>query len=435
MRTCIIYLIFIQIFLYGQSVWSPPEIVNGLTVNQNDIFVSYSNNIGIHLLINSSGTIRYVLLNKTGGEVLYEREIDNNCEYSDYTIALAAYQNELYAVYQKGTQIKVSKSIDAGNQWNLLTEKEMNSSNCNGIDVVYDELGLHVVWAVNSQIYYERYRRNDPAWVEIKHITDEGSGDEGIRPTIALSENRIHIGVLSPFNSPAPASRTRDFNFNTNEWENSQFAYYETPPLPTTEPGWVVTDFYPWIGERVTVHNNYLHNIEYLKVVVEYDPVTIEVFVYLYDKKRPVNGGEWETELLTKYVWWLIYLPPYNLMARPIAIDLNGKLHTLIEEFDTEPPYSRILTYYNFLENNWNGPTIILEESEAMYWDLTGNDGGIFAYWITSSNELLYSYAVQNPATPITLSPINKFLSKEHSFFEFTPEILLYSQKRNIDNQ
>src|SRR5690606_14636629 len=37
----------------------------------------------------------------------------------------------------------------------------------------------------------------------------------------------------------------------------------------------------------------------------------------------------------------------------------------------------------------------------------------------------------QNPATAIEISPLNKFLNKQHSFFEYTPEILLYSQKKN----
>jgi len=66
------------------------------------------------------------------------------------------------------------------------------------------------------------------------------------------------------------------------------------------------------------------------------------------------------------------------------------------------------------------------------YFSLCGNNETIFTYWkIFNTDELYYSYAEQNAATQITLSPLNKFLDKQHSFFEYSPEILIYSEKKN----
>ena len=37
----------------------------------------------------------------------------------------------------------------------------------------------------------------------------------------------------------------------------------------------------------------------------------------------------------------------------------------------------------------------------------------------------------QNPATALEISPLNKFVNSQHSFFEYSPEILIYSEKKN----
>jgi hypothetical protein len=418
MKTFLTFFFFIPFLLYGQVAWSPPKTVNGLTVNNNDIFVSYTDNNGNHLLINSSGTIRYVLLDKTGGEVLYERTIDNNCEYSDYTIALAAYQNELYIVYQKGTKIKVSKSIDAGNSWSFLTEKEMNSSNCSGIDAVYDDLGLHLVWAVNSQVYYERYRRENPDWEANKHIT-EGSG--GVRPTIVLSENKIHVGCFIE----GTYLITRDFNFNINEWESLQFPSYQTPPPPY--PDWQVIEYDTHEAVKISYNNGYLHLMTYMRVQAN-DGFFDYNFLYLFDKQRPVNSNVWETEkLITKYLYRATW-GPGELMPMPISINSVEKLHTLAYEYDPDLLIVLEISYYNFSSDNWNGPMKIISASGLYlrYFSLTASKETIFAYWIIfGSNELHYSYALQYPSTPLEIDPISRFLNRQHYFFEYEPEVFL----------
>lgn len=434
MKSFLTFFFIIPIIVFGQNAWTPPIAISGLINSGTDRFLTYSDNNGNHLVINSSGTIRYALLNIMG-EVVLEREIDTGCEY-DYryqTIALTADQTELYIVYQKGTKIKVAKSIDAGNSWSQLTEKEMNSSNCNGIDAVYDELGLHIVWAVNSQVYYERYDRVSLTWVEPKHITDEGVGDEGGYPSIALSENRIHIGVNSPFNVPAPMSRTRDYNFLNNEWENSQFIPYQTPPPPS--PDLVVVEFFNEYAGKVIVDNNYLHIMEYITVhVVTYPlPPPGSLYLYLYDRKRPLDRDEWEDELLLSK-----FIGITNLETPPAIINSNSKLHMMSYEYVPDP-YDTYLNYYSFTGNNWNQPTKIHSLGEygvISNFHLSTNNGSLFVYWFDPSlNAFYFSQSAQNPVAPVKKSPVTRYLNKGHYFFEFEPEMLLYSQQKTIEKE
>lgn len=428
MKTFVTFFFFIPFVLYGQTAWSPPITIEGPTIDWRDILYCYSDYNGNHIVINtwSNGTIRYIRLG-LDGEFKYERQIDTDCTYTGFdifTYAITGYQNELYLVYLKGTKIKVAKSDDIGDTWDALTEKDIGNTDSDGIDAVYDEKGLHVVWGVMEdhpgsspgyETYYERYRRQFPSlWVENKKITDEpwtwGCG----RPSIALSENRIHV----TYNYECINFRTRDYNFVTTEWEPSQLILHETPPPPG--PGWTVVDFINWGGGRVAVLDNYLHALEYIHVVAEVPGGgEFSDFIYLYDNKRLLSSNEWGDDmLLTKFTTGYLL---------PRFVNTGGKLHTIVRySIDIEIQY---LLYFNFYENSWHGPSIIIDPDPTFHLCYSGNNQSIYVYWSEyGSNQLHYSYSLQNPVIPLVVNP---FLDKQNDFFNYEPEVL--SKLKNID--
>ena len=196
MKNLIIFFTLFQFVLLGQTSWMPQGTVPNYTINSLDKIESYTNSAGNHIVINNNGTIKYLLLNTSGG-IIRDEILDTGCEYSYYTLAITAYQNELYIVYQKGDKIKIAKSTN-GSAWIFdIDERTMANSNCNGIDAVYDSKGLHVVWAVQFgnyyETYYERYRRFEPDWEGYKQVTDYNQWSIGGRPSVVTTLNKVHV--------------------------------------------------------------------------------------------------------------------------------------------------------------------------------------------------------------------------------------------------
>ncbi|NCS88749.1 MAG: hypothetical protein AUK34_01045 [Ignavibacteria bacterium CG2_30_36_16] len=397
MKTFLLFFFFISLVLYGQIpiVWTPPGIVNNLTVGPGDKIISYSNSYGTHLVINSNGTIRYILLSITG-ELIMEQQIDDECEYSYFiTTAITAYQDELYIIYQKGNYIKVVKSINGGETWNYLTQKNMGSSICNGIDIAYDEKGLHVVWAVKMpntdfephfETYYERYRRIEPAWVDFKKVTDEEIGSGGGQPTIALSDNRIHVNFNLLYYMSG--SSVRDFDFISNEWLRTQHVEFNEPPPPV--PGIQVTAFGS-ASERIVVLDGYLHVLSYVNVIANEAG-----YIYLYDKQKHIDSDTWLPEiLLTKWCF---------SAGLPAVISSDQKLHVLVNTSN----YS--LDYYEYSEGgyssyiqvfDWAGLTMVSSYCLSAY------SNSLYAYWIgfiDLNTKLYFSNTAQNPFSPVELN-------------------------------
>ncbi len=423
MKTFCLVFFFIPFFLYGQqAVWTPPVIIEDITVNAADKIISYSDADGNHLVINSSGTITYYRLNIEGG---FETSvpIDNGCEYSNYTVAITAYQDELYIIYQKGTKIKVSKSIDAGNSWNFLTEKDMGNNICNGIDAVYDELGLHVVWAVGPdltsssfQTYYERYRRQIPQqWVEFKHITDEGY--TGGRPSIALSENRIHLNynIYSGYELSGPyyynlgyinSSRTRDFNFTNNEWEPSQSVTISAPTLLFP----CELDFWSGSAEKIIVYDGYLHVISFVWTFPIPETCTLAE-LFIYNKRRPVYSNIWDSEVeITKGAGGDENIPAIASIDQKLNIVSTTGSH-------------RGMFHFQYSNDEWSdgNDIVVFQSSDIRDFCLSAYSQSLFAFWISLNNELFFSQSSQNPSVPLKVNPL---LNKQHDFFDYEAEIL-----------
>lgn len=390
--------------LKAQTSWTPQSTVANLTVNSNDKIESYTNSYGNHLAINSNGTIKYVLLNTSGG-IIRERTIDTDCEFSNYTVAITAYQSELYIVYQKGINIKVAKSTNAGNSWSYtIPQLSIENSDCNGIDAVYDDKGLHVVWAVEFdndseryyETYYERYRRNPlpQTWEGHKQVTDVMYHIGG-RPAVTTSPNKVHVSYnreSQPGIGFASISYTRDFNFQTSSWEAPLIVAIQNVPPPY--PGGEV-DFHGTVIERITSDDNYLHLILYEVVTL----TNFELYYYLIHKRRLINSTSWETEyILTKYIY-----EPSRLVKPVFTNDQNLNVVGFINPDNYI--YPALAHFYQ--ENNvWYGPKQISDQlfDQITNFCLSSSSNDLYTYWIRyNSNQMFRSQYDQAPLAPTNL--------------------------------
>jgi hypothetical protein len=378
MKKLFFLLIAIQFTIVGQVNWNTPSIVSNLNANGNDRIESYTNSAGNHIAVNSNGTIKYYLINSSGQKIRENLNLDNGCEYSEnnYTVAITGYENDVYIVYQKTNKIKILKSTNAGINWsNSIQERTIASTNCNGVDAVFDDRGLHVVWAVkigdNFETYYERFNRNLLQWEGYKQITDYNANDIGGRPSVTTSENKAHVAFNmntseETITISGPA-KTRDFNFLTSSWEAPQWIEIEPSRIPPPYPGAEI-DFTCSNIERITYGGGYLHLINHQLIAVEFT-----VFHYLYYKRRAVNSSNWETEILVSQD---IVFP--QRLVKPLSTP-NGRVNILCLKGE----YAEYKHYY-LLNNikfgpynisNWN-PDISLSGGFCF----SSNSNDLYAY-------------------------------------------------------
>ena len=224
-KTLVLFLIMTA-YLFSQS-WnntvtttiSEPNLV------KMDLF---TNKDGNHIIVqnsNSTNSIKYYLLNSSGSVV------------SSSTIETAGYaefpnvsgdNGKVYLVYKLGSNIKAKYSTDAGVNWNNVPLNISVSNNiCNGVDIVYDYQGLHVVYAMidNESIYETYYYKlnSSNSWVDYKNVTDYNSEEVGGFPTVAVSSNRVHVSYNTGYTqNPGNQGDAKSRDKNGDAWETPQ---------------------------------------------------------------------------------------------------------------------------------------------------------------------------------------------------------------------
>jgi hypothetical protein len=400
MKKLFFLLIAIQITIVGQVYWNAPGIVGNTSVNSSDKIESYTNSAGNHIAINSNGTLRYYLINTSGQKIRENLNLDNGCEYSNYTVAITGYENDVYIVYQKANKIKILKSTNAGANWsNSIEERTIANNNCNGVDAIYDSRGLHVAWAVkignNFETYYERYRSSVPfIWEGYKEVTDFDANDIGGRPSLTTSENKVHVAYnmntseeIITISGPA---KTRDFNFLTSTWEAPQWIEIEPSRIPPPYPGAEI-DFTCSNIERITYGGSYLHLINHQLIAVEYT-----VFHYLYYKRRAVNSSNWETEILVSKE---IVFP--QRLVKPLFTP-NERVNILCLKGEVAE-----YKHYYLLNNVKYGPYSISNIGIGAGFCFSSNSNDLYAYWLSHNPSFLY-WSKYDSAP---LAPLNPQLS------------------------
>jgi len=340
----------------------------------------FTNTVGNHLVVqnsNASNSIKYYLLNSSGILIRSATiETSGGTEFPN----ISGDNDKVYIVYKLGSSLKFRKSTNAGISWTNAVNQDVGSNTCNGVDIVYNDDGLHVVYAMKDNgSYYETYYRiiSSDTWGSREDVT---SGSEvGGFPTIAVSSNRIHVGYNTgtnsdPFNNSDGYAKTRDKYITY--WQN----------LQTVTEG---------VGsssrEKIQVRTDTLYDFYY-----HFDPEFIGFDLQV--KSRDLNGTTWSSPTSIH-----AHCNPFQFMG--VEQTANGELHAAYGDYQI---YHR---YYN--GTIWSLVEYELTLVQAIHttFGFTHVSNDLYCIWKERSNHNL-KYA-QYDATPIAPQNLTSFLDPD----------------------
>jgi hypothetical protein len=312
-------------YVFSQS-WNTtvPTSIDEPNVEKMDVF---TNRDGVHVVVqnsNASNSIKYYLLNSSGSLIRSATiETSGSAEFPN----ISGNNDKVYIVYKSGSNLKFRKSTTAGSSWGSVVNQSVGSNTCNGVDIVYDYRGLHVVYAMQDNgSYYETYYRlieSDDVWGNREDVTDYQNGVGGF-PTVAVSNNRIHVGYNTgtnsdPSNNNDGLAKTRDKLGST----------WQTPQSVTQTTG-------ESAREKVQVRTTKLYDF-YYDFWCDLGQCSFELKV----KSRTLSSTSWSgSTSLNLYTW------PVQFMGTEETA--NDNLHIIYGDYDL---YHR---YYN--GSSWSSP-------------------------------------------------------------------------------
>jgi hypothetical protein len=325
----------------------------------------FSNKDGNHIIVqNSSSTnsIKYYLLNSSGSVVRSSTiETSGYAEFPN----ISGDNDKVYLVYKLGNNIKAKYSTNAGVSWNNVQQNISVSSNtCNGVDIVYGDGGVHVVYAMQDnyedyETYYYKLNSSN-SWVDYKNVTDYGSEVGGV-PSITVSNNRVHVsyntGQANPPSFGVGVSKTRDKN-GTN---------WETPQL--VSDGEVQ---YGTSREKLQVRNNSLFNV-FFDTWVDLG----QFGCYIQVKSRDLTATVWPSSYTT------LFINGHPNVGIGAETTNNGDLHVINYGF------SNGIQYRYFNGSSWSNEQTM---SSDYFYNSDENNIG----FSTSSNDLYVSWKAYN---------------------------------------
>ena len=216
MKKIAILIIVLSTYLFSQS-WNTyvPTTISEPNLVKMDLF---TNKDGNHLVVqnsNSTNSIKYYLLSSAGSVIRTSTiETAGGTEFPN----VSGDNDNVYLVYKSGNYLKAKKSTNAGANWSDINPSlSIGSNTCNGVDIVYGDGGLHVVYAMrdnypNFETYYYKLNSSN-SWVDYKNVTDYGSEVGGL-PSIIVSQNHLYVSYNSEAATPPyidlGVSKTRD---------------------------------------------------------------------------------------------------------------------------------------------------------------------------------------------------------------------------------
>lgn len=279
-------IIFIALIYFGVEIqsqnWNALVSLTGVPpawVGDNERCALFSNKDGIHLLTAkyapSSGYVYYYKLS-TAGQVL-AGPITLTSSQGNYP-TITGDNNNLYAVYHQGSNLKVHRSTNGGTNWSGNIGFTQTANSCNGVDAAYNSTyGLHVVWSEKVEYFYESYfyRYYNNSWQGNSfNITNTSPIQNGGMPTVALSSNKAHVSVNTgngaSFNDNLGECYSRDFDYSS--WSN--------PISISTNPTYSRVD-------KIFAKSDYMHAFYYVNA----DPIVLKY------RKKSVNDASWSSEI------------------------------------------------------------------------------------------------------------------------------------------
>jgi len=190
---------------------------------------AFANRYGIHVVVqnsNATNSIRYYYLSGNGSvQGSATIETSGGAEYP----AIAGDNGKIYITYKLGSNLETRKQTYGYDYWTTVPDISIGNNSCNGIDMLYGDNGLNLVYAMRDNgNYFETYYYNldlSDQWVYYKNVTDYGSEVGGV-PSVTISDNRVHVSYNSGEATPPyigeGVSKSRDKNLSTGSWLTPQ---------------------------------------------------------------------------------------------------------------------------------------------------------------------------------------------------------------------
>jgi hypothetical protein len=256
--------------------------------------------------------------------------------------------------------IVIKSSTDNGTSWNNLTTFFFGGNYNRGVDAIYDNRGLHVVWSTEEyphppayiqKVYYRLY--SGLQIILDKDITDDPNYLEGILPSITVSENKVHISFLRRtyfydfvWGGISSSPLIREYNFDQEQWS-------ATIPPPTGVTAAL---------QKIQAVGSTVHMIYFNYTIIPSIPGSNYPYGVSHMYKS-VNGTTWSTPTLFSR-----YSSIHNQNICTTTAD--GNLHLIIRD---EGPAN----YYKYNGTSWTSPQQVASGlSMSSRWSLTsvGND-------------------------------------------------------------
>jgi hypothetical protein len=222
MKKLFILLVFITSTL-GWAQWSNEShlfiVYNGQKVS------SFVDQNGTHIVYYYNGAIKYAYVNGSGTLIRYDVTIENsNSDLAN----IVSDGNNLYAVYKRNDQIKISKSTNLGANWNTSFGNPYNliHTGCNEIKSKIDGEYIHIVWSEYRSgsnnyydVHYVRFRHLNTVWDQYQLVTDvENYGYDWDFPAIDLTSTKIYVS----YRTNHQAIRVRTKEISTGTWNTPE---------------------------------------------------------------------------------------------------------------------------------------------------------------------------------------------------------------------
>jgi len=201
MKNTIILFLVMTAYLYSQG-WNN---IKTTSVNESNLVKMdlFTNKDGNHLLIqtsNATNPLKYYLLDSKGSIIRNNTvETSGGATFPNIT----GTDNEIYLVYKLGNNLIYKKSTNQGSSWGDPVEESVSSNICNGVDIAYDDAGLHVVYATQDNgSEYETYYHliTGDIWGSEELVTPDGS--VGGFPTISVSDDHVYVSYNTGDDDP-----------------------------------------------------------------------------------------------------------------------------------------------------------------------------------------------------------------------------------------
>jgi hypothetical protein len=205
---------------FAQNFWQ-----NEITLNYIPSYTNINSCVsskGIHIVYTHNGGVKYALSRPDGSIIKQDIVIENEgagCSLPN----IVAINNEVYAIYVKNNKIYAAKSADLGDTWNnSYSFYPLVNTNCTALITLLENEKVHITWNENRTAYIKDvhyvcfFYNSSVKWNYYKNVTDvEGYGGE--MPSIALSQDRVHIGYKTSSLFP----KTRDMFRSNYSWQST----------------------------------------------------------------------------------------------------------------------------------------------------------------------------------------------------------------------